>query len=222
MSEFRPEGYVPTIVAVRRAAEFWDQARYAAFEKAASTPSETKPRGGVERLAAAFSQPPGLPEAFQIELQDIVAQAALRLRNLLHQGELTAYYFDNFGCNSLPREFWATAQADGVLESGDYLPYGTPSQWYETRPKYPVFLVQGGLNLLLSDLPAQKRAFPRARMPELVKALHELGDLLTRKEQLTALRSLPQFAEFMITHALFREASRKAGPRQAGRKSRQK
>jgi hypothetical protein len=35
---------------------------------------------------------------------------------------------------SVSPEFWATEQADGVMESGTYWPFGRSTRWYESRP----------------------------------------------------------------------------------------
>jgi hypothetical protein len=56
-------------------------------------------------------------------------------------------------------------------------------------------------------------------MPELVAALRNLDDLPNRATQLQTLCDMPEFREFKITNALFREAAKRV-PRDAGRKSR--
>jgi hypothetical protein len=82
-----------------------------------------------------------------------------------------------------------------------------------------LFLLQSELDALLSEQPAKKRAFPNAKMSMLMTALRKLDDL-NREAQLQALRDMPEFREYTITDALFREAAKEAGPRRAGRKSR--
>jgi hypothetical protein len=155
----------------------------------------------------------------QHEFQDIVKQTVHRLRNVLHQEKLKAYYFGDSGCHSVSPEFWATAHADGVMESGTYCPLGRPTHWYERRPNYPLLLLQSELEALLSEQPAKKRPLPMAKMAELVTALRKLDDLPNRAAQFQALCDMPEFREFKITDALFREAARQA-PRDPGRKSR--
>jgi hypothetical protein len=152
------------------------------------------------------------------EFQDIVNQTVHRLRNVLHQEKLKAYYFDDSGCHPVSAEFWATAHADGVIESGSYWPFGRPPRWYESRPNYPLFVAQSELEALLSEQPAKKRPLPRAKMPEFVEALRKLDDLPNRAAQFQALCDMPEFREFKITDALFREAARQV-PRDPGRKS---
>jgi hypothetical protein len=164
----------------------------------------------------AFSQPQ-FPDA----LKEIAIQAVRQLRNLLHQGKLHGYYFGLGGRQSVSREFWATADAGGVLETGVYWPFGRPSRLYEERPNYPLFLSQSELDALLSAEPDKKRSLPRSKIPELVVALRELGSLPNREAQRKALCELPQFREFKITRADFSEAARQV-PREPGRKSRQK
>jgi hypothetical protein len=140
------------------------------------------------------------------EFNDIANQTVQRLRNFLHEQKLKAYYFDDSGCRSVSPQFWATEQADGA-------------SWYESRPNYSLFLLQSELDVLLSEQPAKKKPFPRAKMPELVAALRKLDDLPNRTAQLEALCNMPEFRGFTITNAVFREAAKEAGPRRAGRKS---
>ena len=78
---------------------------------------------------------------------------------------------------------------------------------------------QSELDKLLSEESSKKRPLPRSKMSELVAALRELVDLPNRKAQYQALRELPEFREYKITDAIFREAARHV-PREAGRKSR--
>jgi hypothetical protein len=142
MSSFCPDGYVPAQDAVRIAAQYWYPDRWAEIEKLA---------GGVAELARALSRPP-ISDA----LTDIFIQTLHRLRNHLHQGLLKAYYFGGLfgpseGRQTLRPDFWATSVADGVLESGKYLPFGRPSQWHEPpRPSCSLFFLEAELDALLS------------------------------------------------------------------------
>ena len=215
VSVFCPVGYVPVQEAIARAAEYWLPERFAAVEEAAAPQSETS----LDAMARAPSQPTVIPDALRHEFHDIVNQTVHRLRNFLHQGKLKAYYFEDNGCHSVSREIWATVHADGVMESGTYWPFGKPTRWYESRPNYSLFLLQSELDALLTEQPAKKRPLPNAKMPELVAALRKLDDLPNRTAQLQAVCNMPEFREFKITHALFREAVRHV-PRDAGRKSR--
>jgi hypothetical protein len=218
MIDFCPDGYVPLHEARFTAAKVWYPEQISALETAAAPPSETKPDNSLDALARALSQHPGIPDALRHEFQDIVNQTVHRLRNVLHQEKLKAYYFDDSGCHPLSPEFWATAHADGVIESGSYWPFGRPPRWYESRPNYPLFVAQSELEALLSEQPAKKRPLPMAKMPELVEALRKLDDLPNRAAQFQALCDMPEFREFKITDALFREAARQV-PRDPGRKS---
>jgi len=83
----------------------------------------------------------------------------------------------------------------------------------------PLFLLQSELDALLTKQPAKKRPLPKAKVPELVAALRKLDDLSNRPAQLRALSDMPEFRDYMITHAVFREAPKQAGRRRAGRKS---
>jgi hypothetical protein len=117
---FCPDGYVPAQEAIAKAAEYWFPERLAALEKAfdaleraAAPQSETKqlkPDNSLDTLARAFSQWQ-IPAAWQDdmwrqEFEDIWSQTARRLRNVLHQGTLKAYYFRDDGCHDVSRKFW--------------------------------------------------------------------------------------------------------------------
>jgi hypothetical protein len=113
-----------------------------------------------------------------------VTQTVHRLRNHLHQGKLLkAYYFGGLfrpseGRQTLPPEFWATSGADGVLESGSYLPLGRPSKWYDPPlPNFSLFFLKADLDALLSEQQNPKKPFPEAKLPALVAALRNLSDL---------------------------------------------
>jgi hypothetical protein len=223
MNEFCPDGYVPTQEAIIRAAQYWFPEGFAALERAAVPPPETKPDNSSEALARALSPPPVIPNALRHEFQNIVNQTAHRLRNVLHQGKLKGYYFGGLfdkGRQVVSREFWATQEADGVLEAGIYWPFDRPNAWHERRPSYPLFLAQSELDALLSkQQTSKKRPFPSARKSQLVDTLRKLDQLPNRAAQLRALRDMPEFCEFKITEALFREAAKQV-PRDPGRKSR--
>jgi hypothetical protein len=125
---------------------------------------------------------PQLPEDFRQDFEEIAGSTVRRLRNFLHQGELTAYYFTSNGCHPVPREFWATTEANGVIESGTYWPVGRPAQWYDRRPDHPIFVKQSELDTLLVE--EAHRPFPLAKKPDLAAAYSrpEITALATRKE----------------------------------------
>ena len=166
MSDFCPDGYLPTREAIVKAAESWFPDKIAALKLVASPQSQTRQDNS---LAAAV-----VPEARRLAFEEIRNQTVQRLRNFLHQGLLKGYYFQDDGCHSLSRDFWATAYADGAIESGTYWPFGKPTRWYESRPNQSLFVLKSELDELLSEQPASKRPFPGAKMPELVAALRTL------------------------------------------------
>jgi hypothetical protein len=213
--EFCPEGYVSTQQAIARAAERWFAEQAQRLEEAMESPSERMPDGHIDQAVRAFSSP-----EFPEEFQEIATQTVLQMRNFLHRGELTAYYFDSQGRHSVPRDFWATAEADGVLESGVYWPFGKPSRVVESRLNYGLIIRQLELDRLLSEETTRKRPFPQSKMRDHIAALRGLDDLPNRAAQLQALRELPQFREYEITHAVFREAARN-WPRKPGQRSRE-
>jgi hypothetical protein len=222
LSNFCPEGYVPAQAAIERAARTWFAETFAEIETPAADNSviTDEPKGGVAELARALSHLP-IPDALSRAYADIAIETVHRLRNLLHQGQLLkAYYFGGLfgpsGRQTLAPEFWAPPEADGVLESGIYFPFGRPGSWYEQRQSYPLFLLKADLDALLSEQHNSKKSFPAAKQPELVAALLSLSDLPTREAQRKALRELPEFRPYHITDSMFRKAAKQA-PRPLGR-----
>jgi hypothetical protein len=217
--DFCPDGYLPALKVVAAAAQRWFAERFTQLENATVSQQETDSESSIEKAVRIFSQTP-IPDDWRQVLEEIKNETVHRLRNLLHEGKLHGYYFDKDGRHTISREFWATAEADGVVECGVYWPFGRPSRLYEQRTNYALFLLQSELDTLLSIEPAKKGPLPRSRISDLVAALRELGALPTRRAQYDALRELPQFHKFKITRADFREAARQV-PRGRGRKSRQ-
>jgi hypothetical protein len=220
VTTFCPKEYVPAQEAIARAAKYWFPERFASLENADGLEPAPKPANGLEALARNLSQS-RIPDALRHEFRSVAIETINRLRNLLHQGELTAFYFDHFGRRPVSRDFWATAEADGVIESGVFWPFGKPTRWHESRPNHRLFLLQSEIGLVLNEEPAKKRPLPAAKASELVAALRRLDDLPNRAAQREALCTMPEFQEYKITDRQFREASRMAGARRAGRKSRQ-
>ncbi len=223
MSSFCPDGYVPAQDAIIRAARYWFPDRWAEIETLAARNSaimdETE-KGGVAELARALSQRP-IPDSLRHEYAEIFIQTVHRLRNHLHLGELKAYYFGGLfrpaqGRQTLAPEFWATSDADGVLESGMYFPFGRP-MWHEPpRRNLWILFLEAELDVLLSEQQHPKKPFPEAKQPELVAALRNLVDLPTRAAQRQALCELPEFRPYRITDDVFRKAAKQA-PRPPGR-----
>jgi hypothetical protein len=216
VSDFCPDGYLPTREAIVRAAESWFPDQIAALKPVACPQSQTRQDNSLAAAVRAFSQPQ-IPEAWRHVFEQIASQTAQRLRNFLHQGALKAYYFGDDGCHSVSRDFWATAHADGVIESGTYWPFGKPTRLYESRPNFSLFVLQSDLDKLLSEQPARKRPFPRTKMPDLVAALRTLDDLPNREQQREALRKMPEFEPYHLTDDILREAEKQV-PRKPGRK----
>ena len=214
MSDFCPDGYVPSQDALIRVAEFWFPDKIARLDTVAPDP-QTKAESNFEAEVRAFSQPQ-IPEAWRHAFEEITTETVQRLRKFLHQSTLTAYYFDDFGRHGISREFWATAPADGVIETGTYWPLGKQMRIYETRPNYRLFLLQSELDGLLSEQPPNKRPFPKSKMPALVAALRTLDDL-SRRQQREALRRLPEFEQYHLTDGVLREAEKQV-PSKPGRK----
>ena len=218
MVDFCPDGYLRLSAAIATAARRWFAERLTTLEKTTTSQQGAELETPIEKAVRIFSQPL-IPDGWRQALEEIMNETVHRLRNLLHEGKLHGYYFENDGRHTVSREFWATVEADGSLESGFYWPFGRPSRIYEQRPNYPVFLLVSEVDALLSDRPAKKRSFPRSRIADLAAALRVLDNLPNRGAQYQALCELPEFREFKITHADFRAAARHV-PRDRGRKSR--
>jgi hypothetical protein len=209
VSGFCPDGYVPTPEAIVRGMRYWYAERVDAVETAAAgigeAPAST-PLSGTALLARALSQP-SILDASRHELTNIVTQTVHRLRNLLHEGKLKAYYFGDGrldGRQAVKPDFWATPEADLVLESGSYLPFGRPNRWNERRPSYPFFLPQVELDAQLSEQQTAKTPFPEAKKPALLAAIRRC-DNLPREEQRRQVRDLPEFRQYRITDKAFIE-----------------
>jgi hypothetical protein len=152
MIDFCLDGYVSPQEAVLLAAKFWFPENVASLEAAAiDNPSSQL----VHSLVY-----PQLPEDLRQAFEEIAGPTVRRLRNFLHQGKLNAYYFTDDGRHSISHRFWATAQAQGVIELGTYWPFGEPTQWYDRRLNHPIFIKQSELDALLVDEAAENRRFP--------------------------------------------------------------
>jgi hypothetical protein len=215
MINFCPDGYLLTREAIACAAEYWFPEKVAALESAAPPESAANPDNSIEAAVRAFSRPP-IPEERRRAFDELATEAVHRLRNFLHQGKLNAYYFDGGGRRALSRDFWVISEADGVLETSTYWPFGQPNAWHERRPSCPLFLLRSELDTLLSDQPS-RRPFPQAKLPDLVAALRRLDDLPNRKKQRAAIGKLPEFGQYHISDDVFRKAEKQA-PRKSGRK----
>jgi hypothetical protein len=216
MTDFCPDGYVSTPDAIARAAERWFPEQFNTLEITSRSQPGVRPESPIDAAVRAFSRPQ-VPEAWLHAFSEIANQTVHRLRNFLHQGELDAYCFGNDGRHTVPREFWATAEANEVLERGTYWPFGAPSRIHEQRPNCPLFLRQSELQKLFSEEAAKKRPLPESKKPDLIAALRRLDNLPNRAAQLEALRE--EFQEYKITHAVFRELA-KTLPRSSGHQSR--
>ena len=212
MTDFCPDGYLPTRDAVVRAAQSWFPDKFAALEPTAAPEKQTEPKNGLEAAVRIFSQP-SIPDAWRHAFEEVSVPTVSRLRNFLYQGTLQTYYFSHDGCHSVSREFWATAQADGALESSTYWPFGQPTRRYDER----LVLRQLDLDALLSEQPSEKLPLPKAKLPNLVAALRKLDHLPNRKKQREALHKSPEFAQYRLTDDVLREAEKQV-PREPGRR----
>src|SRR6266851_5218820 len=216
MAGFCPDGYLPTRVAIVRAAECWFPDEVARLEAASAPDLQKTPDNSVDALARALSQM-RIPDVLQLEFQVIVNQTVRRLHDFMHLGKLKTYYFEYDGRHSVSREYWSTAEADGSIESGTYWPLGKAVRWYEQRLNYALVFKQSELDALLNERPAENAELPRAKMPDLVAALRSLDHLPNRKKQREVLRRLPEFEQYHLTDDIFREAEKQV-PRKPGRK----
>jgi hypothetical protein len=162
-----PEGFTPAQAAIVKAAHGWFAGP---LEKA--LPQLATSDGSIDAAVQSLRQ------LHRAEWPwDAFVQTLTRLRNSLYKhGKIKAYYFTENGPQSVGKYFWATSEADDVLESGLYWPYGDPSiidhrdgSTIDEQPPTTLFFKQSELAALLSKPPAaQKRRFPN--MPELIEA----------------------------------------------------
>lgn len=148
--------------AIARAALHWYLEQIATLETATADGSaiESKPNIDInamtrlDALTRALAKP-SIAEDLLQQFKHILTQVEHRLRNVLHRGLLTAYYFGGLfgqGRHAVAHEFWPTTEADGVLMSGTYQPFGKPSAWQQP-PSYPLFFLESELAVSLSDKP---------------------------------------------------------------------
>jgi hypothetical protein len=97
MTLFCPEGYVPVQVAIARAAQSWFPEQMTALETERA--GDNKPSDDVNALT---------PVGLRQQVLDLLTKTEHRLRNFLHHGALTAYYFGGLfdqGRNAVAPEF---------------------------------------------------------------------------------------------------------------------
>jgi hypothetical protein len=222
MNGFCPEGYVPIQKAIVSAAEYWFAQELAAIMAAATDrlAPKNERESGIQRLALSLSRL-SISDDVRLEAADIMIRTANKLRHFLHEGRLlkACYFGDGLfaGRHDIASEFWATTDADHVLESGTFFPLGEPSSLRERRLNYLVFLLQAELDALLSEPKKPKTRLPDSKKPALAAALGRLDKLPNRPAQFEALRELPEFERYNLTDKILREAARKA-PRAPGAK----
>jgi hypothetical protein len=216
---FCPEGYVSIRQAIFRAAQFWYPEQYGAAYRAAGSSAagnnDTIP-GSIEALERAISQQ--FPDDAFVDTAGKLFVTTLQcLRDFLHHGIIDAVYFTGDGPQKLDKNFWATTEADEVLETGTYWPYGKPNRWSEPPPHYSLVIEQSKLDALLSEERASRK-FSMQKKSELAAAYRDptIASLPNRKAQREAIKKLEQFKSYRITDRLFREAERASGKRQAG------
>ena len=117
MSDFCPDGYVPTQEAIVRAAEYWFPDEFAALESAAA-PDRKRSRTIALMRRCEPSRSPRFPTRGGIAFEEIASQTVHRLRNFLHQGnlrpiisEMTAasQYHASSGPRRMPTGWWSRA-----------------------------------------------------------------------------------------------------------------
>jgi hypothetical protein len=164
MNGFCPEGYVPIQKAIVSAAEYWFAQELAAIMAAATDrlAPKNERESGIQRLALSLSRL-SISDDVRLEAADIMIRTANKLRHFLHEGRLlkACYFGDGLfaGRHDIASEFWATTDADHVLESGTFFPLGEPSSLRERRLNYLVFLLQAELDALLSEPKKPRHGF---------------------------------------------------------------
>ena len=156
---FCPSGYVTVQEAIAKAALRWFTERIATLEAAVggsitkdSPSNDVNPVTRLDAFVRAVG-PPSISDDLLQQFGEILTLTEHRLRNCLHQGLLLGYYFGGLfhqGRQAVAREFWAMTEADGVLASGTYWPFGRPRTLYEQKPGYPLFFLESELTAFLS------------------------------------------------------------------------
>ena len=155
---FCPDGYVPVRRAIERAVLDWFPEQVSAIDTAVAgdLAGDGKPNVAMtpnEQLRRAVEGQPSISEGLRQQIENVLTQTEYRLRNFLHQGVLSAHYFGGLfdqGRQTVTPEFWAITEADGVLLSGTYWPFGRPRTRYEQKPNYSLFFLESELTALLS------------------------------------------------------------------------
>jgi hypothetical protein len=115
--DFCPDGYLPAPKGIAAAAQRWFGDRFSSLENATTLQKKVALETPIEKAVRIFPQPL-IPDDWRQALEEIMNETVHRLRNLLHDGKLNGYYFEDDGSHTISRQFWATAKADGGLESG--------------------------------------------------------------------------------------------------------
>lgn len=198
---FVPAGYKPIDVAWRELLEEWHGQELRALEDQHRR-ALPEPTGDAVRDAIRSCSPPSAD--LMAKAKPIVEASLNKFRQLLFNGTLSAVYLTPSGASTIPANLWATSETDGVIETGDYFPFGRPVSIYQRVTVERVFIVATDLDRLSSPTtpeagamvvkrPAQ-RAEPtqrKARGPdpskrEQVKAhmrAIDRGDLAAMKEE---------------------------------------
>jgi hypothetical protein len=166
---FCPDGYVTMQEAFETCARFWFSDQLAAFENAAAielaaSRDKFNSMTSLEQVASVVSGQSSISKGLRQRVEGVLTEIEHRLRNFLHQGVLTAYYFGGLfheGRNCVAPEFWATTEADGVLFSGVYFPLGKPRARHEQRTSHPLFFFRSELAALCDA----KSPLPKSDVP---------------------------------------------------------
>ena len=116
----------------------------------------------------------------------MVMKTTHRLRNLLYEGRLSAYYFGGLfssGRSSVPHpNFGRRWRPNGVLKSGSYFPFGRTKPLVRgSQPSYPLFLLKAELDEVAERAAADRqKAIPKGKNAKLVAALREFDHLPNR------------------------------------------
>jgi hypothetical protein len=221
MRPFCPDGYVLAQEAILRAALCWFPEEISALEAAAANELALNNRPDadvnaltpVEHLARALEPAASFSDGLRQQFVHLLTEAEHRLRNLLHQGALMAFYFGGLfdqGRHAVDREFWATPEADGVLMSGSYWPFSKPRAWHEQRPSFPLCFLETELAKLLSE---SSKSPPRRggnrRGPKPTKLEQVKQAMRQDFSQASELQNMPE-KELAAKYNVSRDTARKA------------
>ncbi len=155
ITSYVPPGYMRTHLALEQAIQTWFREELAACEPETAPPQESSgdPLNDAFIWQAAEEQ---RQRAAERRVEPILLAAAKRFRDALYEGRLVAFYPSPSGGSfqGVPSGWWASSQADGACERGEYEPFGPPARFGQ-RYVEPLYVLEADLIALLDEKGAE-------------------------------------------------------------------